>query len=90
MATKKKAVKQAEIQPKTTSELTVEAEAQAMVAGMQTLDVARWLAREAAGELAAGASDLTHAEDAAVRRQARIRSERRCGCGWRSGCSPGR
>jgi len=37
-----------------------------MVAGVETLDVARGLARDAAGELAAGASYLTRAEDALI------------------------
>jgi len=63
---KKKPVKGTEMQPRPAAELAAEAGAKEIVAGVQTLDVARGLARDAAGELAAGASDLTRAEDALV------------------------
>ena len=64
MTTNENAVNERELQPASAAELTAEAGAEEMVAGMETLDVARGLARDAAAGLAAGASDLTRAEDA--------------------------
>ena len=66
MATKKKAAKETETQSKSNSELAVEAGTQEMVAGLQTLEAARGLARESAGVLASGASNLTRAVDAQI------------------------
>jgi hypothetical protein len=64
MATKKKTVKEVEKPATPSKEILVEAGVQEMVVGMETFDAARGLARQAAGDLAAGASDLTRAEDA--------------------------
>ena len=64
MATRKKQTKkEAELQTQSAVELAAEAGAEELVAGAQALELARGLARDAAGELAAGASDLTRAED---------------------------
>ena len=56
--TKKKTVK-VEKPAAAEIELAAEAGVQEMVAGAEAVDVARGMARQAAGNLAAGASDLT-------------------------------
>ena len=68
MATKKRTQtkKDTALQVEAAAELAVEAGAEQMLAGAENLGFARDVAREAAGELAAGASDLTRAEDAFV------------------------